>query len=160
MFSGRRLHDIWVGERLSGVIFWRSFWPGFSLFWFLSLELDLLTSAGFSKTCASPPPASSGPAASSHGHASSPCLARGLHAPGRSLPRLTHVGHGLSSRARLGVFRWIRGLLAYFCCRGGLWWTRAIDGVTRFRSRFWLLFRVFYVVFFFSFLFTVCVCDV
>jgi hypothetical protein len=93
---------------------------------FLSLESDLLILVGFSKTRASPrwSPASFDPAASSHGRVSSSSSARGLQAPGRSIFGPARVGHGLSSRAQLVVFRWIRGLPVDFCCRGGLRWQR------------------------------------
>jgi len=67
MFPGRRLHEIWVEEQLSGV-----FSGGVSdrifLCWF-SVEPYLLILAGFLKTCASPQlsPVSFDPIASSHG---------------------------------------------------------------------------------------------
>jgi hypothetical protein len=77
-------------------------------------------------------------------------MTHGLHAPGRSLLGPMCVGHSLSSRTWLGVFRWIRGLPANFCCIGGLRCKRACEGATQRRSRFWLLFRIFFVVFFFS----------
>jgi hypothetical protein len=47
MFPGRRLHGLWVGERLFGVFFRRSF---FFFFCSSSVESDLLTLAGFLKT--------------------------------------------------------------------------------------------------------------
>jgi hypothetical protein len=90
----------------------------FSLFEFHSLVSDLLSSAASSKTSASPQwsPASSSPAASSHGRVGPSRSARGLHAPRKSLPGPARVGHCLSSKARLGVLRWIRGLLVDLCC--------------------------------------------
>jgi hypothetical protein len=67
---------------------------------------DLLTSVGSSKTRASPQwsPASFNLVASSHDSVSPSHSARGLHAPGKSLPGPARVGHSLSSKARLGVF--------------------------------------------------------
>lgn len=116
----------------------RSFWPGFSLFWFLSLESNLLISTGFSKTRTSPwfLPVSSSPIASSHGRASSSCWTRGLHVPERSLPELVRVGHDLSSRARLVVLWWFWGLLANFCCRWGHQWWRVFYMLRRQWRRF------------------------
>jgi hypothetical protein len=83
---------------------------------FLSLVSNLFTSTDSSKTRASPQwlPASSGPAASSHGRVGPSRSARGLHATRKSLPGLARVSHGLSSKVRLGVFQWIRGLLVDF----------------------------------------------
>jgi hypothetical protein len=68
------------------------------LFRMSSLELDLCSSAGSLKTRAYPrwPPASSGPAAPSHGRVSIFCTVHGLHALGRSLLGLARVGHVLS----------------------------------------------------------------
>jgi hypothetical protein len=87
-------------------------------------------------------PASSGPAASSHGRADSPRSAR--------------VGHGLSSRVWWVVSWWFGGLPAIFCCKGGprrgAWPAHAITGrvVSQLRSRFGFLLRVF-CCFLFSF---------
>jgi hypothetical protein len=125
MFLRRRLHRIWVGEQLSGVfcegVFDLIF---FFLFGFLSLESNLLTSTDFSKTRVSPwwSPTSSGPVVSSHDRAGFSPSAHGLHAPGSSFLGPARVVHDLSSRERLGVFRWIQGLPEDFCCGGGLWW--------------------------------------
>jgi hypothetical protein len=140
MFPGKRLHGIWVGERFFGVS-GRVFWPDFSLFWFLSLELDLLTSTGFSKKRASPrwPSVSSDPAASNRSRAGSSRSAHSLHVPGRSLPKPTRVGHGLSSRARMVVLRWFRGLPVDFYCRGDHRWRRVFYMCRRRQQRFPML---------------------
>jgi hypothetical protein len=121
MFPGRRFQGIWVGERLSGMFssgvsdlvflyFGFFLWSHFS--WFFQDTRLSTEDAGFFL------------AAYNHGRANSSCSARGLHAPGRSLPGPARVGHGLSSRARLGIFRWIQGFPADFCCRGGCRWRR------------------------------------
>jgi hypothetical protein len=99
---------------------------------------DQLSSAISSRTRTSPQwsPASSGPAASSHGSVGPSCSARGLHAPGKSLPGPARVCHSLSSMTGLGGFRWFRGLLAVLCCcgvsSGGACGTRAVarDGAS------------------------------
>lgn len=112
MFPGLRLHGILVGEwffDVSGGVFW----PGCSLFWLLSLESDLLTLAGFSKTRASPrlSMVSSGPAASSRGRVGSLRSACGPHGPRRSHSRPACEGHNLSSRAHLVVSKSYGGFL-------------------------------------------------
>jgi hypothetical protein len=128
-----------------------------------SLESDLLISAGSSTTHTSPrwSPASSGPAAPSLGRVARPCLARGQHTPGRSLPRPAREDHDLSPRMWLVVFR------CFWCLRqpsaeeGGPWSWRVFytshDGVSRHRYRFWILF--FGLFCYFIFLFTVYLYD-
>jgi hypothetical protein len=111
----QKTSQVWVGEQL----FWclqRSFLTWFYLFWVFSLESDMLTLAYFFKARASPrgSPASSSPAASSHGRADSPRLEHGLHAPRRSLLGPACVGHVLSPRVRRVAFWWFWGLSVVF----------------------------------------------
>jgi hypothetical protein len=161
MFLGRRLHRFLVCFSVEFLT-----WFCFVLFGFLSLESDLLTSTGSSKTHASPrwSPDSSGPAASNHSHTGSSRSARGLHVLERwSLPESARVGHGLSFSVRLGFF-----LVDMRCFGGFLMQMRSLMAVRVLHTLssatvppdadldFGFCFRVFYV---FYCLFTVCLCD-
>jgi hypothetical protein len=92
MFTGRRLHEIWVRERLSGMHSAKFLTMIFFFLFFKSQTYSLRL--GFRRR-ASPrwSPASSGPPASSHSHVGSSCSVLGQHALGRSLLGPARMGH-------------------------------------------------------------------